>query len=77
MLHKNTARLKQINKEILLHQLVTRVLLRMKAEDFDKLFEAAKKSNIKMVASRDELRRWAAKFVFKNPSLFKFLPKLF
>lgn len=77
IIYKDNKRLKQIKREILLHQLVTKVLLKMKAGDFDGLFEIAKKSNIKMAASRDELRKWAVSFVLHHPSLLKFLPKLF
>lgn len=68
-------RMNSLNKEIMLHQLITKVLGKMSDNDFNMLFEIAKK-NKTVAASRDELRKFAFKLVLKNPSLLKFLPKL-
>lgn len=70
-----TNRFNELKREILFHQLITRVLGRMDADDFDELFDIAKKNKIAL-KSRDELRKWALGLALRNPRLIRLLPKL-
>lgn len=70
-----TKRFNELKKEILFHQLITKIFGRMNANDFDNLFDIAKKSKISL-KSRDELRKWALGFALRNPRLIRLLPKL-
>jgi len=77
ILKKNYAKMNELNNEIFLHQMISRVLSKMNERDLDRLFEIAKRGDIKTGYSRDELRKWAVKVALGNPSLIKFIPKLF
>lgn len=77
IVHRSNKRFRALKKEISLHHLIAKVLSRLSDAELNNLFGIAKKSNISLVKSRDELRKWAVGFVLKNPILFKFLPKLF
>lgn len=67
--------MKELEREIFLHHLISKALMNFKAADFDALFEIANKNNIQL-ASRDELRNWAIGFVLRNPNLLRFMPKI-
>jgi flavin-dependent dehydrogenase len=77
ILKKNYEKMNELNNEIFLHQMISRVLSKMNERDLDRLFEIAKRGNIKTSYSRDELRKWAVKVALGNPSLVRFIPKLF
>lgn len=77
ILKKDYAKMNELNNEIFLHQMISKVLGKMNERDLDRLFEIAKRGNIKMGYSRDELRKWAVKLALGNPSLVRFIPKLF
>ena len=76
ILQKNSVKSCRLKREILLHELVTKVLSKLNAEDFGMLFETAKKTGRDAAKSRDKLSKWAVRVVLRNPKLLKFLPKL-
>jgi flavin-dependent dehydrogenase len=78
IVYGNNKGINALRKEIKMHQMIAKVLDRLSDSDFNILFEIAKDSSAIMAAkSRDELRKWAVKFVLQHPSLLRFLPKLF
>ncbi|MFH1248799.1 MAG: NAD(P)/FAD-dependent oxidoreductase [archaeon] len=69
-------RMNSLSREIMMHQMITKILSKLSAQEFDNLFMVANKKDIK-IQSRDEMRKWAVSTLIKNPGLILLGRKLF